>query len=188
VAAPNSATWLTKTDCIDRPNDVAAACACCAKIGVALSSVEPRKATRCSPGIASRNNSRCLGTSVVRFNDTPVMLPPGRASVATRLLPTASATPASTIGACGLAACIATAAGVVEATIRSSFMPANSAAWRCASSARVAQRHSDWIGPALVVAEVRQCSSQPDLEIIARHAKAQDADSKEPGPETLERA
>jgi ABC-type uncharacterized transport system substrate-binding protein len=55
-------------------------------------------ASRRSPGMISRKNSRRFPATSEIWADRPVTLPPGRARLATTLLPTGSATEANTIG------------------------------------------------------------------------------------------
>src|SRR4051812_32517250 len=76
---------------------------------------------RVAVGIASRKRPRILPAISATAPETPVILPPGRARVATSFDPTGSATPPITIGILSGAAFAASAAGVVTATMTSTF-------------------------------------------------------------------
>src|SRR5215471_7830341 len=73
------------------------------------------------PGTASRKSSRRLAAVSPNWFDKPVRLPPGRARLATRPVLTGSFTVAKTIGIIAVACFAAIAAGVVDATMRSTL-------------------------------------------------------------------
>src|SRR5262249_8427821 len=103
----------------------------------------PKKASRRRPGTTSRkSSSRLPARSGVR-TDRPVTLPPGRARLATRPVPTGSPITADTIGISAVACFAATTGGVAYVTITSTLSRTNSAAISARFSYRPsAQRYS----------------------------------------------
>src|SRR5215472_5811574 len=94
----------------------------------------PIIAKRRRPGTASRNSSILLpGRSVAR-TDRPVTLPPGRASDATRPVPTGSPANAKTIGITDVVCFAAATCGVPDVTMTSILSRTNSAAISAARS------------------------------------------------------
>ncbi len=103
----------------------------------------PKIANRRRPGTTSRKSSSCLAARSVCWIDRPVMLPPGRASEATRPVPTGSPAAAKTMGMTGVACLAATTKAVPEVTMTSTLSRSNSAAISAARSVRPsAQRYS----------------------------------------------
>jgi len=94
--------------------------------------------------MTSRNNSRRLPARSAPRVASPVMLPPGRARLATRLFPTGSPAVANTIGMVDVACFEAITAGVPDVTMTSTLSRASSAAPSAKrSSSPSAQRY--WI-------------------------------------------
>ena len=87
-----------------------------------------RSPTRASLGIASLSISSLLVFSSDAKLESPVTLPPGRARLATKPAPTGSPALVITIGMVVVALLAANAAGVPEATIRSTLRRTKSAA------------------------------------------------------------
>ena len=81
-------------------------------------------------GKASLSISTSFGVRSPERFDTPVTLPPGRARLATRPLPTGSPAPGVTIGTLAVAFFAARAAGVPDARIASGLASSSSAARR----------------------------------------------------------
>ena len=81
-----------------------------------------RAATRERPGSAWLSRSSILGVSSGASDVKPVMLPPGRARLATSPSPTGSDITGTTIGIVRVACWAARACGVAKATMRSTFM------------------------------------------------------------------
>ena len=100
-------------------------------------------ANRRRPGTTSRKSSRRLPARSVVWADRPVTLPPGRARLATRPLPTGSSASANTIGMTDVA-CFAARTGAAPAvTMTSTLSRTNSAAISAKRSLRPsAQRNS----------------------------------------------
>ena len=100
-------------------------------------------ANRRRPGTTSRKSSSRLPARSVGWSDRPVTLPPGRARLATRPLPTGSPATAKTIGMTDVA-CFAAATGAVpHVTMTSTLSRTNSAAISAKRSLRPsAQRYS----------------------------------------------
>jgi hypothetical protein len=94
-------------------------------------------------GISSRKSPRRLPAASAIWFDMPVTLPPGRARLATRLLPTGSATAANTIGMTDVACFAATTFAVACVTMTSTLSRTNSATISGGRSKRPsAQRYS----------------------------------------------
>jgi hypothetical protein len=102
-----------------------------------------RTAMRVDPDTTALSSSRRLATKPVASVVNPVIFPPGRARLATRPLPTGSATNVATIGMVVVARLAARAAGVDTVTMTSILSRTSSAAkagsW---SSLPAAQRYS----------------------------------------------
>ena len=100
-------------------------------------------ATRRRPGTTSRKSSSRLPARSVSWCDRPVTLPPGRARVATKPVPTGSPAVAKMIGMADVACFAAKAAGVPDVTMTSTLSRTNSAAISANRSKRPsAQRYS----------------------------------------------
>ena len=113
----------------------------------AVSSPKPpgcqRTAIRLACGTIALSSSMRLATSPAARVVTPVMFPPGRARLATRSLPTGSATKVKTMGMVVVACLAARAASVVNVTMTSGLSRTSSAASAGSSSSRpAAQRWS----------------------------------------------
>jgi hypothetical protein len=79
-------------------------------------------------GTSSESSSNRFDIRSVVISLMPVRLPPGRAKLATKPVPTGSPTPVKTIGIVEVALFAACAAGVPPATITSTLRPTRSAA------------------------------------------------------------
>ena len=102
-----------------------------------------RIANRRRPGTTSRKSSSRLPAASDPWLDRPVTLPPGRAKLATRPLPTGSPAVANTIGITDVACFAARTVGVLCVRITSTFSRTNSAAISEKRSLRPsAQRYS----------------------------------------------
>ena len=100
-------------------------------------------ANRRRPGTTSRNSSTRLPAESVCWIDIPVRLPPGRARLATRPVPTGSPDTANTIGITALARFIAIESLLEVVTMTSTLRRTNSAAISATRSGRpCAQRCS----------------------------------------------
>ena len=100
-------------------------------------------ANRRRPGTTSRNSSSRLPARSVARVDRPVTLPPGRARLATRPVPTGSPATANTIGMADVACFAATTFAVPAVTMTSTLSRTNSAANSAKRSLRPsAQRYS----------------------------------------------
>src|SRR5262249_18319981 len=100
-------------------------------------------ANRRRPGTNSRKSSSRLAATSVCWIDRPVTLPPGRAKLATRPVPTGSPAAAKTIGMTDVACLAATIAAVADVTMTSTLRRTNSAAISSKRSVRPsAQRYS----------------------------------------------
>ncbi len=100
-------------------------------------------ANRRRPGTTSRKSSSRLAARSVCCIDRPVTLPPGRARLATRPVPTGSPAAAKTIGMTDVACMAATITAVADVTMTSTLRRTNSAAISAARSERPsAQRYS----------------------------------------------
>jgi hypothetical protein len=90
------------------------------------------KATRVRLGAISLSMVSHLPVTLGSYCITPVMLPPGRARLATKPEPIGSATAANTIGMSWLSRCSAATAGVGIAKITSGCSATSSFASTCA--------------------------------------------------------
>src|SRR6516162_3762508 len=100
-------------------------------------------ANRPRPGTTSRKSSRRLPARSRLWFDRPVTLPPGRARLAIRPVPTGSPAPAKTMGMTDVASMAATTTAVPDVTMTSTLRWTNSAAISAARSVRPsAQRYS----------------------------------------------
>ena len=128
-------------------------------------------ANRRRPGTTSRKSSICLAARSVDWFDRPVTLPPGRARLATRPVPTGSPADANTIGITDVTCFAAMTFAVPAVTMTSTFRRTNSAAISAARSVRPsAQRYS--------IARVRpsiQPSSPSRCTRAAVHGRATEA-------------
>ena len=107
---------------------VAAAAWICARNGLLNGSTElSSTAIRFIDGTISRRSSTRLAPSAAAAPSTPVMLPPGRATLSTRPVPTGSPDQ-TTIGMVCVARLAARAAGVCRATMTSTLAATSSAA------------------------------------------------------------
>jgi hypothetical protein len=103
----------------------------------------PRTATRRRWETTSRNSSSFLDARSVCRIDRPVMLPSGRAKLATKALPTGSEATANTIGMSDVACFAASAGTVPDVTMTLTFNRTNSDAISAKRSGRPsAQRYS----------------------------------------------
>ena len=128
-------------------------------------------ANRRRPGTTSRKSSIRLAARSVDWFDRPVTLPPGRARLATRPVPTGSPADANTIGITDVTCFAAMTFAVPAVTMTSTFRRTNSAAISAARSVRPsAQRYS--------IARVRpsiQPSSPSRCTRAAVHGRATEA-------------
>ena len=84
-------------------------------------------ATWCRPGMTSRRSPNLLPARSVAWRDKPVALPPGRARLATRPLPTGSLAIAKTMGMTSVA-CLTATPALPVVTMTSTLSRTNSAA------------------------------------------------------------
>ena len=111
-----------------RPSVRAAACTSPISSTVAGLPTLAMIASRRRPGTTSRKSSSRLPARSVDWSDSPVTLPPGRARLATKPVPTGSAAAAKTIGMIDVACFAARTTGVPEVTMTSTLSRTNSAA------------------------------------------------------------
>ena len=120
----------------------------------------PKIANRRRPGTISRKSSSRLAATSVCWIDRPVTLPPGRARLATRPVPTGSPAAAMTIGMTDVACLAATTASVADVTMTSTLRRTNSAAISAKRSLRPsAQRYSIvMVRPSIQPSSRRRCT------------------------------
>ena len=106
-----------------------------------------RKAARLTRGAISLSSSSHLPVIVGSIIVKPVALPPGRARLFTKPLPTGSATTTKTTGIVRVCCSIDAVGGVFCVTMRSGFSAMSSIADRCliSASSSAPQRKSSWI-------------------------------------------
>jgi len=120
----------------------------------------PTIANRRRPGTISRKSSTRLAATSVCWTDRPVTLPPGRAKLAIRPVPTGSPAAPKTIGMTDVACLAATIASVADVTMTSTLSRTNSVAISAKRSGRPsAQRYSIvMVRPSIQPSSRRRCT------------------------------
>jgi len=126
----------------------------------------PKIANRRRPGTISRTSSTRLAATSVCWTDRPVTLPPGRAKLAIRPVPTGSPAAPKTIGMTDVACLAATIASVADVTMTSTLSRTNSVAISAKRSGRPsAQRYS-----IVMVRPSRSGSAHPPSDIRSEYS------------------
>ena len=131
-----------------------------------------KTAARVTPGAICLSSSSHFPAKLYSSCMNPVVLPPGRARLSTKLVPTGSTTIANTIGMVRVACCNAVADGVVVARITSGASATNSAAsLRCRRHHRPAPADVDpyvaTVGPAQLLQPLqKRCEADLALRIV----------------------
>ena len=139
-------------------------------------------ANRRRPGTTSRKSSSRLPARSVDWIDRPVTLPPGRARLATRPVPTGSAAIAKTIGMTDVACFAAMTAAVPAVTMTSTLSRTNSAAISAKRSLRPsAQRYSiATVRPSIQPSSRSRCTKAAVHWLwVGRRARAQEPDGRQ---------